>query len=391
MPSDTTYLYFQRGRAYNTDPYYASKGWGNSQRSSSVPRSGLIRHASRAHSLPPQTFNQAASVIGGGAKALGGGATVHRCSSVSLHGPTVYEYRAGEHSLTPALLYTRSPKGSFVPVNSYTGVSLPPVHSYSPSKRGIIINAPQRFSPSPSAKSLAIYRPTAFYKAPPNAHAVSRSYTLGRVNSSTRGRAEGSTTGRAQGARHWSAWRGTSGNREPVDNGHAKIKIVESKDKVNNGPSNGPRWTSHYEVKADPSVSSEKALLADLKSRASVARTQLNRHRDLLDRYLPISMDKPKDVDDEIANKYGELLIRMPQLEYKHRSTKHKLDDETPARLIIPPYTPAFTTHYKVDKLAGLDLPPVKNSFTQKMSEPRKHARRVLCMIKGDPKYFDYS
>jgi len=385
MPGDTTYLYFQRGRNHFIEPYSASTGsWNNrnSQRALSVPRTSLTVHRAssvprvshRAHSLPPPQFNHVASVL-----ACGRGVTgVDRRESVS-YSPALYKHRTGGHSFTPSLAYTTTPRGSFSPVHAYTGVSLIPIHSYSQSKGGIIVTAPQRVNTSATIKSLVTSRPTAYYKAPL------------------------SSRGGAERARDWSARRGTSANRERVDNGYPRIKIAQSKNyldnngprkiNVDNGPrnvdfDNGPRKTN-YDVQIDPFSASHKASMSDLRSRAQVARNQLSQHRVLLDRYLPISAGKPKDVDDEIANKYGELLIRMPQLEYSHRSRPSL--EEAPPPLIILPYTPAYTRHEKIDKLAGLDLPPVKNSFTTKISDTRKNARRVLCKIKDDPRYFDFS
>jgi len=317
------------------------------------------------------------------------------------HGSPLYNYRIGGYSLSPALTYTTSARGSITPVYSYTGVALPSIHSYSQTKGGIVINAPQRFSPSTPIKSLAVHRPTAFYRAPSSSNVRTRHWTGWRGSSANGKKVDngwrGSSTNGKKVDNGWggsstngkkvdNGWRGNSANDKKVDIGWTKIQIVPSEDKVDNGYKK-----INYEIIANPSLPNQKAAMSDLRSRAEVARGQLSQHKVMLDRYLPVSLDKPNDVDDEIANKYGELLIRMPQLEYRHRTNKSLLEEEPAHRLIIAPYTPAMTTHHKIDKLAGLDLPPVRNSFTPKISDTRKHARRVLCKIHGDPKYFDYS
>jgi len=110
----------------------------------------------------------------------------------------------------------------------------------------------------------------------------------------------------------------------------------------------------------------------------------------LLDRYLPISMDKPNEVEYDVETKYGELVSRMPHLEYRH-SARNRLDEssEVPT-LLVAPYRPAPRPAAK-EPLPNFSLPPVRNSFTPVISDTRKRARSVLCKVKGDPKYFDFS
>ena len=47
-----------------------------------------------------------------------------------------------------------------------------------------------------------------------------------------------------------------------------------------------------------------------LRSKAVDARSKLDRHRTLIDRYLPIDMGPCNDVNYEVENKYGELVER---------------------------------------------------------------------------------
>jgi hypothetical protein len=163
----------------------------------------------------------------------------------------------------------------------------------------------------------------------------------------------------------------TSYKYPSVDNGLGKCKISVDYELNNN-----------Y-------MPSQKACFTDLRARTKTARDQLSHHRVLLDRYLPINMGPTDDVEYEVENKYGELVHRMPQLEYNHRS-KNRYEDEDDSRPSrIAPYQPAPTRGVKPEPLAY--LPPVRNSFTPKISDTRKRARSVLCKIKGDPRYFDFS
>jgi len=129
--------------------------------------------------------------------------------------------------------------------------------------------------------------------------------------------------------------------------------------------------------------------LAALRTRMKGARDQLGRHRNLLDRYLPVHFDPDHDVNYEVENKYGELVQRMPQLDYNYRSRVSRGDDDEPVYTHIEPYRPAPRPPPLEQPTSS--LPPIRNNFTPKLSDTRKRARSVLCKIKGDPRYFDFS
>ena len=57
------------------------------------------------------------------------------------------------------------------------------------------------------------------------------------------------------------------------------------------------------------------APLSTLRSKAVEARSKLDRHRTLLDRYLPLNLGPENDVSYEVENKYGELVQRYPEEE----------------------------------------------------------------------------
>ena len=50
--------------------------------------------------------------------------------------------------------------------------------------------------------------------------------------------------------------------------------------------------------------------LADLRQRTKVAKEHMDKHRVLLDRYLPLTYGQHDDVQDEVDAKYGELVER---------------------------------------------------------------------------------
>jgi len=168
--------------------------------------------------------------------------------------------------------------------------------------------------------------------------------------------------------------------------GYSKVRIAPKEEYQQNGYGR----VKAYDYEPSTFLPNQKESLSDLRTRTNVARDQLSRHRVLLDRYLPISMDRPNDVEDEVESKYGELVLRMPQLEYRHRN-RSRLDEQESPPSLIAPYRPAACRTAVKDPLPVLSLPPVKNSFTPVISDTRKRARSVLCKVKGDPRYFDFS
>ena len=50
--------------------------------------------------------------------------------------------------------------------------------------------------------------------------------------------------------------------------------------------------------------------MTTLRSKAVDARAKMDRHRTLLDRYLPLDLTTGNDVSYEVENKYGELVQR---------------------------------------------------------------------------------
>jgi len=153
---------------------------------------------------------------------------------------------------------------------------------------------------------------------------------------------------------------------------------------VNNGR---PPTRRNIDYETSVRLPAQKESLSDLASRTKAARDQLSKHRVLLDRYLPVHLGKPNDVVDEVEYKYGELVQRMPHLEYNHRSRDRYDESGPPRSSFVEPYKPAP----RPPKLDLHPSVPVKNSFTPKVSDVRKRARSVLCKIKGDPRYFDFS
>lgn len=81
----------------------------------------------------------------------------------------------------------------------------------------------------------------------------------------------------------------------------------------------------HYKKKQDYEKQLQDLLplhedsLAKLRARAQVAKDHLSRHRILLDRYLPLQLGPENDVVDEVENRYGELLSRMPHLDTRQK------------------------------------------------------------------------
>ena len=52
---------------------------------------------------------------------------------------------------------------------------------------------------------------------------------------------------------------------------------------------------------------------AGLRSRAADARSKIDLHKTMMDRYLPVHLGPEKDVGYEVEKKYDELAIRYPR------------------------------------------------------------------------------
>jgi hypothetical protein len=142
-----------------------------------------------------------------------------------------------------------------------------------------------------------------------------------------------------------------------------------------------------FEKKSSPTTDYDS-----LRARMNVAREQMSKHRTLIDRYLPFYSGTLNDhnVEYEVENKVNELAARMPQLDPAKRYVRESvdMDNSRPTIRLVEPYKP-LPKISKVDYSIYSTLPPVKNSFTPKISDVRKRARSVLCKVKGDPRYFD--
>lgn len=311
-----------------------------------MPRLSTVR--SRAGSVPPQTYRATSqrpitvsSLAGQTAQPATSAATSYRRASICVPNGTTYRTASSY----------RSP---------------PPIHTYHPDKGLTLVTNERR---------VASQRPPVVHANSTHSAAVRRG-SVTRPGAGTYYRVKtvqddddfGPAPAPAPIRRSGSISRKVVTQEQFVENGHRKPKVT---------------------VELEPTqIYVPNNTLIDLRERTKVAKDKMDKHRVLLDRYLPIDYGHPEDVEFEVQTKYGELVERMPQLEYSHRSKASLEEPVTYSN--IEPYKPAQRSTVRVEPLPPL-LPPVRNSFTPKVSDVRKRARRVLCSIKGDPRYFDFS